>query len=144
MKNTEFGFTADTAQKGFKRVSKFVILRDLLNSNLSVKEYGNIINEIVFVYLAIDEKVSFPIDNFKKYRRKNKVLEIGLNLDYQKLLQSDKSETMQMLSELYLRGIKEYMNVKDFDNEKFYVDVKNLFEKNGLLKTQDRAEKELA
>ena len=138
MNTTNFGFTANADEKVMYKVLKFNVLEKLLNKNLSINNYSKKIQEIIFVYIAARLKVSFPEENFVKYRRKYNALEVGLNLDYQKLLKSNETETLKMLSALYLRGIKEYMNRKDFDNERFYQDVKQLFEANGLLPKQKK------
>jgi len=40
------------------------------------------------------------------------------------------------MSQLYLQGINEYMNRKDFNNKRFYQDVKQLFEQYGFIKKE--------
>ena len=129
----QFGFTADTPEEVFDKVSNYTTLDNLLNSKLIVRDYTANINKILFVFHVIDERVSLPINNYVKYRRKNKVLEIGIALNYTEFLNIDNQTVKQLLAETYLIGIDLYTKRKDFDNKRFYKDVEKLFIENGLL-----------
>ena len=61
-------------------------------------------------------------------------MELYLNLDYYKFLEADNQTALEMMAELYLKGINKFLSTcKDFDHELFYKDVKNLFIDNGIL-----------
>jgi hypothetical protein len=67
--------------------------------------------------------------------KKTKKLEIRINADYDRLLQADERETLQIIAETYLKAIEIFLLPrKDFEGKKFYEDVKNLFVKEGILK----------
>jgi len=69
-----------------------------------------------------------------KRKLKNE-LEIRINADYDRLLQADERETLQIIAETYLKAIEIFLLPrKDFEGKKFYEDVKNLFVKEGILK----------
>ncbi len=133
MRFNNFGFTASTDRTVFNKVVHFNRLEELLNQNLTITNYTGNLHEIVFVYIVASSEVSLPEKNFKRYRWKNKCLEVGLNLNYKRLLQAKEPEVLQILAEGYLRGIEELMQRKDFDNKRFYKDVEKLFIENGLL-----------
>lgn len=133
MNTNNFGFTAKTDRQVLHKILKLNSIEEMLNSRLCIADYSNKIQEIVFVYLAASPEVSIPEKDFKKYRWKHKCLEVGVNLDYERLVQAKESEVLEILAEGYLKGIKKYMQRKDFDNKLFYKDVEKLFIKNGLL-----------
>ena len=80
------------------------------------------------------ETPSFRPD--KKFNRwKHKVFDIYMNVpDYEKFRTATKLEAQKIIAELYLSGIKKYLSKqKDFKYELFYKDIKELFEKEGIL-----------
>ena len=133
MNLNKFGFTANTDQIAFKKVIGFKKIEEVLNKYLTITNYTQNLQKIVFVYIAITPELNFKEEDFKRYRWKNKCLEVGLNLNYKRLLQAKEPEVLQILAEGYLRGIEELMQRKDFDNKRFYKDVEKLFIENGLL-----------
>ncbi len=139
MKSNDFGFTADVTKEYFSKVSKFIIIENLLNENFSIARYSKNLNKIVFIYILLNQSVSFEVENFKRYRRKNKILEVGLNLSQQEFTNINEKETVQLLAKKYLLGIEQYMIRKDFNHELFYKDVKKLFIDNGII-TQAKLE----
>ena len=68
-------------------------------------------------------------------RRKNPIIELYMNVpDYEKFRSATKLEARKIIAKLYLSGIKKYLSKqKDFKYELFYNDVKELFEKEGVL-----------
>lgn len=138
MNLNKFGFTANIEQDLFNKVSQYTELKELLNSKLEITKYTNLLNKILFVFIALNPQNLYKVENFQRFRRKEKIVEIGINLDYNRLLQSDEDETLELLAETYLKGIEKYLIVrKDFDGQRFYNDVKQVFQENGILK-QDR------
>ena len=133
IQNKSFGFTAKVDEKNLHKVLQFRLIKELLNKHLNLSDYTKELSEIVFVYLASSPEISIPEKDFKKYRRKHKCLEIGVNIDYQCICKADKENSLKILAETYLKGIKTNMRYKDFDHNKFYKDVKQLFVDNKLI-----------
>ncbi len=131
-----FTFTSSSDETiPLSKLENDLILKDILNSNLQLNKYTNIISSLFCIYQAFapdDIYCNYP--EKKVMRRKTKVMEIYMNLDYYKFLEADKEQAKQMMSELYLKGIEKYLvGRKDFKGKEFYSDVKQLFEKHNLI-----------
>jgi len=132
--NYNFGLTSkiDTSLKG--KFIKQQNIKDLLNEKLTMSNYTNDLNKILLVYLALNPNLPYKEENFQRFRRKDKIVEIGINLDYFELLQADEEKTLQLLAEAYLKGIEKYLLPrKDFNGNQFYNDVKQLFTEHRLI-----------
>jgi len=136
MDTPSFGFTAKTDEKVLYKVLKFNVIEEVLNSRLSISDYTEKLQKIVFVYLAASPELAIIHDDFMKYRRKSKCIEIGLNLDYELLTQTEDENVLEILASSYLEGIKKFMQIKDFDYKRFYHDVEQLFFDNGFITTK--------
>jgi hypothetical protein len=100
--------------------------------NLDLKSYSQTINYLVVYYFILHPKAIPQNDRISV--RKKQELEIRINADYDRLLQADERETLQIIAETYLKAIEIFLIPrKDFEGKKFYQDVKNLFEKEGIL-----------
>jgi len=137
-----FGFTGNIHESVFSKISRFTVIEKILNEFLVFSKYSHELQGIVFVYIALKPDFNYTVADFSKFRRKNKIIEIGINLDYNQLIQADDENTLELLSETYLIGIEKYLTgKKDFDGNKFYTDVKQLFTENGILKNGNRVER---
>jgi tRNA splicing endonuclease len=88
----------------------------------------------VIIYIVAFSHDAFPEKDKIYNRRKKQQLEIRINADYDRLLQADERETLQIIAETYLKAIEIFLIPrKDFEGKKFYEDVKSLFEKEGIL-----------
>ncbi len=130
-----FQFTSTSTSKLTEKLSKFMNLKNMLENSLNFKNYTNKITAIFYIYQAFA-----PDDIYSRYkekkviRRKTKVFEIYMNLDYYRFLEVDNEEAKSMMSELYLKGIEKFLiGRKDFKGKEFYKDVKQLFEKHELI-----------
>jgi hypothetical protein len=134
MRNFEISSASDE-KIPFNKFEGELFIKNLLNKKLSIKRYTDL-ETIFFVYQAFDpnnEYLNYK-DNFI-LKRKTKVLELYLNLDYYQLIQSDEEESLELLAETYLKGIDLYLTGrKDFDGKRFYNDVKQLFLECRILK----------
>lgn len=138
MKN--FQFSGSTTQEQSDKLLKISNISDLLNNNLSIEKYTNAINSLFFIYQAFEADDKYcQYEETKRFRRKTKVMELYKNLDYNRLLQAKEPEVLPILAENYLKGIKELLQRKDFDNKRFYKDVEKLFIENGLIKPKVEA-----
>jgi len=131
----KFGFTACVDEKATSKLYPYQKIETALNTKLNLLNYTDNLNEIVFVYIALSPDLQIREEDFSRFRRKNKIVEIGVNLNYFNLLQADEEKTLELLTETYLKGIEKYLiGRKDFDGNKFYADMKQLFTENGILK----------
>jgi hypothetical protein len=106
-------------------------------ANLTIDSYTNTWQRlsIIIVLLAPD---FFAEKERLIMGKKTKKLEIRINADYDRLLQADERETLQIIAETYLKAIEIFLIPrKDFEGKKFYQDVKNLFEKEEILEKSE-------
>jgi len=125
---TNFMMDKDSASK-IKSVDVRILT---LLSNLTIQNYTTY-TKIITVLVAL-APISFPEKERLVVRKKFNKLEIYINLDYEKLLSSTETETLQLIAQTYLAAIDRFlMKRKDFDAKKFYADVEKLFRENGIL-----------
>lgn len=109
-------------------------LEDLLNQNLSIKNYTQDFDYVDFMFI-MDLPKSIH-DEFRGVSKKKRYIYLQLKLDYFEVMSATPEEVKQLMAALYLNSILSYpkMRLKSFDYQRFYSDVKALFEKHGLLK----------
>ena len=133
MKN--FEFTSASTEETAKKLRKFHQLDAILNQKLVLSKFTSQISSIFFIYQAFEP--NNPYLNYQdnlKFKRKTKVLELYINLNYAELLPADDEKTLQLLAEAYLKGIEKYLLPrKDFNGNQFYTDVKQLFTEHRLI-----------
>ena len=105
-------------------------LKNLLNSNLSIKDYSDTVTGIFMIYQSLntDFAKAFPVEEKTIFRRKTKEIEIYTVIDYKTVVEASDTEMLKILAQTYLRGIKQFIKRKDFDIDCFYKDVEKLFE----------------
>ncbi len=142
-KMKDFEFTSASGKNvPLSKLGNDRIIFDLLNENLSIKDYSDKIKTIFFIYQAFDpNSPARKVEDFKRFRRKTNVMELYLTLDYYKFLKATKTEALQMMSKLYLMGIVKFLKRKDFDYASFYNDVQNLFITNKLIPDKKETDK---
>ena len=102
------------------------VIEYLLNTNLKLSSYTNNYREFHFNALSFLNKGMI--------RRPNKVnildqqimmvLELEVSLDVPRLINVNKHEALQMIAQLMLDSIPQYLfNRTDFDGQKFYDDI---------------------
>ncbi len=111
------------------------IFYNLLNINLNISNYTKKHNEIGLIFMAMNPHLSLSRPDRKFNRRKFKSFDMYMNVpDYDKFRTATKPEAKKIIAELYLTGIKKYLSKqKDFNHELFYKDVKELFQKEGII-----------
>jgi len=133
MNTTEFSFTSVSDEKALKNINNDEVIEKAFNSNMKINNYTNIINEILFVYVAANSK-SIPRPDKLSYLRKSKTLQIVYNLNYETFVIAQQEQATKLMAEAYLQAIEKYLiDRKDFNGKKFYEDVKLLFVNNGIL-----------
>jgi len=140
--NYKFTFSIDN-DSIMNKIYSYTEIKSLLENHLSENDYSNQINAIFTIYqIFADLRLRENYIETLKYRKKNKEYELYLNLNYNQLLQANEEESIGLLAETYLKGIEKYLiGRKDFDGNKFYADVKQLFTENGILKNGNRVER---
>jgi hypothetical protein len=124
----QFGFTEHTDISDISKFKGTFEIEKILNENFKLSEYSKTIQKIVFVYIAVNSEIHNKIENFIKYRTKSKIVEIGVNLSYKEFFEADKTTALKLLKEAYLTGIETLLSKrKDFDCDKFLVDLQKVF-----------------
>ncbi len=108
----------------------------LLKGNLNIQNYGDEIDYLFFIFI-IDLPNSIHKEGYRFYRQKRH-LDFQLKLDYFEVLAATPEDVKAMMANLFLNSILLYkkMRMKNFDSQRFYADVKSLFEKNGLVRAK--------
>ena len=110
-------------------------LVSILNQSLQINGYTKKITRVNLVFMVMNPSThSFRPDK-KFWRWKAGHFDMYMNVpDYDKFRTATKPEARKIIAELYLTGIKKYLSKqKDFNHELFYKDVKELFQKEGIL-----------
>ena len=103
-------------------------LTELLNEKLQLQDYCKTITGLIIIFQCFDPANKYiQVKEQVKFKRKTKVLELYLLLDYAKAKKANKEAMLQMLAETYLAGIDKLIQHKDFDVEKFQEDIAELF-----------------
>ncbi len=114
-------------------VHRFVVgnrLADLLNEKLKISDYSDTVTTLFVIYQCFaPDNEYIKTEAFLRYRRKTKVIELHLLMDYNKVKEATETEMKQMFIELYKSAIPKYLNRKDFDAAKFSSDFKSIAEK---------------
>jgi len=108
---------------------------DILNQVLAIHNYTQDFSEVVFTYMAVNPQIGVERKDKIRYSRKEKALELFVNLDRERLEKATQQEALQMMCELYLESIEKYLTKrKDFDAKRYYQDVKEVFVKHEFIK----------
>lgn len=142
MNKLPFSLTFSAMQEVFDKFWIYETLEATLNKSLIINNYTEKIERIVFTYMGY--KLDDPIHNkeLRYYNKRKKRLELSLKLDYEKVLQANETEMLQMMAQLYLEAIKTYPNIRgkvklsEFDYIRFYEDVEALFVEKGWVEKQ--------
>jgi len=100
---------------------------DLLNEKLNLTDYTSTISSLCAIYQCIKPE-NLPYIQPKErvvFRRKTKLVEMYLVVDYLAIEKANESEALQLLINTFLAGIQTLLKRKDFNWEKFYNDVKS-------------------
>ena len=120
---------------GFEKgLEDFKFLERIINEFLSIRNYGNGLKYTLFIYL-IDLPNTIHQEG-KYYSKKNQYLKIIKKIDFDLAMRLPRDEYQSLLASTYLSSVEEYKNwkIKDFDCERFYQDLKQLFLDKGLIK----------
>ena len=108
-------------------VEQFVVgneLANLLNEKLRLQDYCESISSLFVIFQCFDPTNEYvQVKEQLKFKRKIKVIELYLLLDYEKVKNAGKKAMLQMLAKAYLAGIDKLIQRKDFDTKTFIKDV---------------------
>ncbi len=126
--------------KAFDEDSKMWIalvntFQDILNKHLRIKDYGEVLNDILIIYVAHGmSEILHP--NFITYSRKYKEIIIQYRLKQENMPKQTEKENLQALAHAYLDAIKQSKTknrVKGFDFVALLIDLEKAFEAEGWL-----------
>ncbi|MFN8254165.1 MAG: hypothetical protein U0W24_00655 [Bacteroidales bacterium] len=123
----QFEFTTATKEEITSKLDVFKELQTLFNERLKISDYTEIYTSIFMVYQCFPE--NSPYFNAKAYsriRRKTNVIEIYSLVDYDAILKADENKIKSLLSETYLSSINQFLKIKGFNYEQFYIDAKQI------------------
>jgi len=119
----EFQLIADFDEVAAKHQKNCAIIEKLINFKLKMKDYSKIIKCLSFSFVAVNTEKFKEREEKVKFKSQTKTFEIVKKLDYKTFCEAESALSLKMMSELYLQGIQE-IDRKDFDLEKFVIDVK--------------------
>ena len=103
-------------------------LTGLLNRKLKLNDYCETVSSLFVIFQCFDPTNEYvQVKEQVKFKRKTKVIELYMLLDYTKVKKADKEAMLRMMAESYLAGIEKLIQRKDFDVEKLQKDVSGLF-----------------
>ena len=119
------------------QVEQFAVgnkLTELLNKQLKLNDYCETISSlfVIFQCFAPDNKY-VQVKEQLKFKRKTKILELYLLLDYEQVKKANKEVMLKLLAESYKLGILLLSKHKGFNTEKFQKEVAILFNTNSIL-----------
>ncbi|TAD96063.1 MAG: hypothetical protein EAZ97_14620 [Bacteroidetes bacterium] len=140
---SSFYFSAKIWHEAYTKVDLYKSAFSVMfNTHLRLANYTEKIKSIDFFFIVTLPKIAHINPERRRYIAKEERLELSLALDYEKFQNAEIPETKQMMANLYLESIKTYPKIRGmkkiaFDTERFYNDVKAMFEKEGWLPKND-------
>ncbi len=124
----QFGFTEHTDISNFRKFDGVFEIEKILNENVNLTDYTKTIQKIVFVTIAVDTQKFNGVDNFIKFRRKSKAIELGVNLPYNEFINADKDKELKILKNAYIEGVETLLSKrKDIDYKKLSENIRQIF-----------------
>ena len=108
--------------------SKINIVADAgaLYSNFDFDFQLNSLLGLCFVFQAFPKNYPIPVNEYTIHRRKTKVLEIYLILDYEKLMAGTDAENLRHVKEVFVHGCEKFLKpMKGFRYEEFLTSITN-------------------
>ncbi len=122
----------------YEKISRTVNLENLLNKNCAIENYSLNVKSVFFIFIVTEPKNSICRKDKITFLTKNKILKISFNLNYNEFLTIEEHNSIKILAFAFLKAIQTFLlNRKDFNGEKFYQDVKNLFIQENLIPKND-------
>lgn len=105
-----------------------VELEGLLNSSFSLADYGEGIQKIFLVFLAVPSEDKFHQPHIN-YTDSESHLELALRLPYKDVLAANSEASMRLLKETFLEGVKlcDESGIESFNWQVFHQELKKVF-----------------
>ncbi|MEM0994362.1 MAG: hypothetical protein AAGI49_15085, partial [Bacteroidota bacterium] len=102
---------------------------DRLNEKVNLEDFGGGVTEIFFTFIAFDPKSSSH-RQVLEYLPNHKKCNISLELDYETFIAATPEVAIQMMKDLYLKGLRALLlfNIRDFDMEGLIAAVEQALE----------------
>ena len=91
---------------------------------IDILNYTQAISELFIVFQCFPQDNPRKVEQFKRLRRKTKILELYLVLDYERIINGTDEEILSYMKEVFIKGCETFLKpMKDFDWEGFYKEV---------------------
>lgn len=122
------GFTAYLAPEFPRQQLDFEPFAELLNREINLKKYGNVITSITMAFII------FPVPKYNLeeeivFFEADKVLSFAYPINYEQLLNADEETMFELMKEAFLDGVEfvfSEVSLKNFNSRLFIQDVKRL------------------
>ena len=103
------------------------LLKEIVR-NIIIKDYTNLFDNLFIIFQAYPKDFPpFKAKEYKIMRRKTKVLELYLILDYERIMQGTDPENLLHIKEVFLKGCETFLKpLKDFKYNEFETKIKEL------------------
>jgi len=93
-----------------------------------INDYTNLFSNLFVIFQAYPKDFqAFKAKEYKIMRRKTKVLELYLILDYERIMQGTDPENLQHIKEVFLKGCETFLKpLKEFKYNEFETKIKEL------------------
>ncbi len=111
--------------------SKINVVTDFEDSlsSFDIAPYTETLNGLYFIFQAFPKDIPRKVLEYQIMRRKTKVLELYLILDYEKLMESTDVENLNHVKEVFLKGCETYLKpLKGFRYVEFVENVREIID----------------
>lgn len=130
----DFVISAKSDKEVRHNIMQMLKIRDLLNENLSISNYSSALKNLTFIYLIMppnNDGVNWKERKYYKRSEQKYFIDICFS-DYDRFCKAKPQEALKLMATETLRGAKKFLSgVKDFNFERFYADVEDLFKEQG-------------
>ena len=136
-KGTEdFFFTSITWREVSDKVvfPNLDVIRQALNAHLSLSNYGTGVKEIAYIFVALRPSNTLHSESLSYSKIKKEVF-IQKKLPYELVEAYSESDVLSLMAVAYLQSLQDLSKRKivDFDGQRLYTDVQQLFAEKGWL-----------
>ncbi|MFK7904426.1 MAG: hypothetical protein AB8B69_04840 [Chitinophagales bacterium] len=109
-----------------KKMSHFYQIERILNRHLQLSDYGIGVNQLQYAFVVLPNASILPDTSTKEYIFARKQVKIAALLEYEKLLEADEYDLLNLLAEYLLKAILKIaeLQIADFDWKRLYRHVR--------------------
>jgi len=90
----------------------------ILFQDFDISKFSSTLKEVVIIFQAINPKSPRKVLEYQIMRRKTKVLELYLILDYERIMQGTDPENLLHIKEVFLKGCETFLKKNKRNNLK--------------------------